>query len=56
VALVEARRLEIDRIQDCGDAATLPSLVLSEPQEATAESVTPQVVGKKEEVDEQEAE
>jgi hypothetical protein len=45
VALVEARRLEVDRVQDCADAAALPSLVLREPQEATAESVAPQVVG-----------
>ena len=56
MALVEARRLEIDRVEDCGDAAALPSFGLSKPQEATAESVTPQVVEKKEEVDEQEAE
>jgi hypothetical protein len=31
-------------------------LVLSEPQQATAESAAPQIVGKEEEVDEQEAE
>jgi len=56
VALVEARRLKVDRIQNCADAAALPSLILREPQEATAESVAPQVVRKEEEVDKQEAE
>src|SRR5207247_3793780 len=47
VALVEARRLKVDRIQNCADAAALPSLILREPQEATAESVAPQVSGRK---------
>src|SRR6185503_8893233 len=56
VALVEVRRLEIDRIEQGADAAALPSLFLRKLQQAAAEPMAGQVVGEEEEIDEQHTE